>query len=95
MADGATFIAECRPVAEDQLDVWLDTSGQPKARAIAGIAHVEAVAFLHAEVEGCGRWSLALAEDLSSTRSESVRDEVDRGVDLFGMTASPKPPDEH
>lgn len=90
--DGTTFIGECRPVAEDQLDVWLETSGPPQARAIAGIARVEAVAFNHPEVEGCGNWSLALAEGLSPARGASIQEEVDRGVALFGMTASPKPP---
>jgi hypothetical protein len=90
LADGAAYQGECRPVAEDQLDVWLSTAEPPKARAIAGVASVEAVAFLHREVEGCGEWSLALADGLSASRAASIREEVDRGVERFGVTASPK-----
>lgn len=89
------YAVVCRPVAEWLTDVDLPTKpGEPKIKAIAGVARVQAVAVLANDEAGCGLWTLALAEGLSPETTASIEDEVARGVERFGVTASPVPHDD-
>lgn len=86
------YVMECVPVAEALVDVELPHEpGRRALRAITGVSSTQAVAVLWREPEGCGLWTLALAEGLSDETSTSIRDEVERGVQRFGVTASPVP----
>lgn len=90
-----TYTLVCRPVAEWLTDVDLpEKPGEPKVKAIAGVAHVQAVAVLANDEAGCGLWTLALADGLSPAMATSIEDEMARGVERFGVTASPVPHDD-
>jgi hypothetical protein len=90
-----TYALVCRPVAEWLTDVDLPRRpGEPKLKAIAGVAHVQAVAVLVDDAAGCGLWTLALADGLSPSAVTSIEDEMARGVERFGVTASPVPHDD-
>lgn len=95
MSDGTPYVVECRPVAEALVDVELPREEGARAiRAIAGVASVHGVAVLWKAPGGCGLWVLALADGITPEVAAAVRDEVARGVDRFGVTASPVPQDE-
>lgn len=86
------YALECVPVAEALVDIELPHEpGRRALRAIAGISSTQAVAVLWREPEGCGQWALAIADDLMDDTAASVREEVARGVERFGVTASPVP----
>jgi hypothetical protein len=90
--NGTTFDVSCAPVAEALVDVELPHPvGAPKIRAITGLWDQQAIAVLASDAQGCGIWVLGLAEGLSPQASRQIRDEVARGVDHFGVTASPVP----
>jgi hypothetical protein len=90
-----TFRVLCDPVAEALTDIDLPHhAGEPRIKAIAGIARVQGVAVFLNEPDGshgCGLWSLALVDGLSDATANSIRAEVRRGVDRFGVTATPIP----
>ena len=89
---GRTYDVECLPVAEALVDIELPhPAGQPKLRAITGLWDRQAVAVLANDAQGCGVWVLGLAEGLSEEASAAITDEVARGVEHFGVTASPVP----
>jgi hypothetical protein len=91
---GVHFEATCLPVAEALVDVDLPRGpGQPRIKAITGIAWSQGVAVLRNEAGGCGLWVLALADGLTPDTASSIRGEVSRGVERFGVTASPIPDD--
>jgi hypothetical protein len=86
------FDVSCEAVAEALTDVDLPHhAGEPKVKAIAGIARVQGVAVYLNEPDGCGLWALGLAGGLSAPTADAVRDEVSRGVRRFGVTATPIP----
>jgi hypothetical protein len=86
------FDVACDPVAEALTDIDLPHhAGEPKIKAIAGIARLQGVAVFLNEPNGCGLWALGLAEGLSPEADASVRGEVRRGVERFGVTATPVP----
>jgi len=88
----ARYLLECMPVAEALVDVELPHEpGRRTLRAITGVSSTQAVAVLWREPDGCGLWTLALAQGLSDETSTSIRDEIGRGVQRFGVTASPVP----
>jgi hypothetical protein len=89
--DGLTFDVGCTPVAEALVDIELSHAGQPKLRAIAGLWDRQAVAVLANDPKGCGVWTLAVARGLSDEARTHVEDETARGVEIFGVTASPVP----
>jgi len=91
-AMGITFDVRCTPVAEALVDVELPhTAGEPRLRAITGVWDHQGIAVLANDARGCGVWALGLAEGLSSEASAAIGDEVARGVERFGVTASPVP----
>ncbi len=91
-AMGITFDVRCTPVAEALVDVELPRpSGEPKLRAITGVWDHQGIAVLANDARGCGVWALGLANDLSPEASAAIGDEVARGVQHFGVTASPVP----
>jgi hypothetical protein len=92
--DGIRFEVGCAPVAEALVDIELPHSGQPKLRAITGLWDHQAVAVLANDPKGCGVWTLALADGLSDEARGEIRSEAARGVEDFGVTASPVPHDE-
>lgn len=92
--DGVRFDVGCEPVAEALVDIELPHAGQPKLRAIAGLWDRQAVAVLAYDPKGCGLWTLAIARGLSGDTETQIRDEVARGVEAFGVTASPVPRDD-
>jgi hypothetical protein len=86
------FDVTCDPVAEALTDVDLPHhAGEPKIKAIAGIARVQGVAVYLDEPSGCGLWALGLAGGLPPDAEAAVRGEVRRGVERFGVTATPIP----
>ena len=91
-AMGITFDVRCTPVAEALVDIELPRpAGQPRLRAITGVWDHQGIAVLANDARGCGVWALGLAEGLSSEASAAIGDEVARGVERFGVTASPVP----
>jgi hypothetical protein len=91
-AMGITFDVRCTPVAEALVDIELPRpAGQPRLRAITGVWDHQGIAVLANDARGCGVWALGLAEGLSSEASAAIGDEVGRGVERFGVTASPVP----
>jgi hypothetical protein len=76
------------------VDIELPHAGQPKIRAITGLWDHQAVAVLANDPKGCGVWTLALATTLSGEARQQIQDEAARGVEHFGVTASPVPHDE-
>ena len=89
---GRTYDVECLPVAEALVDIELPHPvGQPKLRAITGLWDRQTVAVLANDAQGCGVWALGLAEGLSEEAAAAITDEVARGVEHFGVTASPVP----
>jgi hypothetical protein len=92
VVEGITFDVSCSPVAEALVDIELPhPSGAPKIRAIAGLWDHQAVAVLANDASGCGVWTLGLAEGLSPEVATAITAEVERGVQDFGVTASPVP----
>jgi hypothetical protein len=91
---GLHFDVECMPVAEALVDIELPHTGQPPMRAITGLWDHQAVAVLANDPKGCGLWSLAVATGLSATTKTQIEQEVARGVEHFGVTASPVPRDD-
>ena len=92
LVEGTTYDVSCSPVAEALVDVELPhPSGGPKVRAITGLWDKQAVAVLANDATACGVWTLGLAESLSPETSAAIRGEVERGVQDFGVTASPVP----
>lgn len=89
--DGRSYRIECQPVAEALTDVVLGRDGGRPVRAIAGVSSTQGVAVLWRDPAGCGLFALALARDLSEDTAQLIRDEVARGVERFGVTASPIP----
>jgi hypothetical protein len=86
------FQVACDPVAEALTDIDLPHhAGEPKIKAIAGIARLQGVAVFLNEPNGCGLWALGLAEGLSPETDAAVRGEARRGVERFGVTATPVP----
>jgi hypothetical protein len=92
--DGIRFDVECMPVAEALVDIELPRAGQPKLRAITGLWDHQAVAVIANDPKGCGVWTLALADGLSEEARRQIQTEVARGVEDFGVTATPVPHDE-
>ena len=91
-AMGITFDVRCTPVAEALVDIELPRpAGEPKLRAITGVWDHQGIAVLANDASGCGVWALGLANDLSPEASAAIGDEVARGVEHFGVTASPVP----
>jgi hypothetical protein len=91
-AMGITFDVRCTPVAEALVDIELPRpAGQPRLRAITGVWDHQGIAVLANDARGCGVWALGLADDLSLEASAAIGDEVARGVERFGVTASPVP----
>jgi hypothetical protein len=91
-AMGITFDVRCTPVAEALVDIELPRpTGEPRLRAITGVWDHQGIAVLANDARGCGVWALGLAEGLSSEASAAIGDEVARGVQRFGVTASPVP----
>ena len=91
-AMGITFDVRCTPVAEALVDIELPRpAGEPKLRAITGVWDHQGIAVLANDARGCGVWALGLANDLSPEASAAIGDEVARGVEHFGVTASPVP----
>ena len=91
-AMGITFDVRCTPVAEALVDIELPRlAGEPKLRAITGVWDHQGIAVLANDARGCGVWALGLANDLSPEASAAIGDEVARGVERFGVTASPVP----
>jgi hypothetical protein len=91
-AMGITFDVRCTPVAEALVDVELPhPTGEPRLRAITGVWDHQGIAVLANDARGCGVWALGLAEGLSQEASAAIGDEVARGVERFGVTASPVP----
>lgn len=91
-AMGITFDVRCTPVAEALVDIELPRpTGEPRLRAITGVWDHQGIAVLANDARGCGVWTLGLAEGLSSEASAAIGDEVARGVERFGVTASPVP----
>ena len=91
-AMGITFDVRCTPVAEALVDIELPRlAGEPKLRAITGVWDHQGIAVLANDARGCGVWALGLANDLSAEASAAIGDEVARGVEHFGVTASPVP----
>jgi hypothetical protein len=88
---GIRFDVGCAPVAEALIDIELPHHGQPKMRAITGLWDHQALAVLRNDPKGCGVWTLALATDLSGATSRQIQEETARGVEIFGVTASPVP----
>jgi hypothetical protein len=91
---GIRFDVGCAPVAEALTDIDLPHRGQPKMRAITGLWDHQAVAVLANDPKGCGVWTLALASGLSAGTQQQIQDETAKGVEIFGVTASPVPHDE-
>jgi len=91
---GVQFDVECAPVAEALIDIELPHHGQPKMRAITGLWDRQAVAVLANDPKGCGLWALAVATELSAEAKAQIQEETARGVEIFGVTASPVPHDE-
>lgn len=93
-SDGTTYVLHCAAVPEALVDIELSRDpGRPAIRAIAGVSSTQGVAVLWKDPPGCGRWILGLAEGLSSQTARSIRDEMARGVERFGVTSSPAPVD--
>jgi hypothetical protein len=91
---GVRYEVACLPVAEAWVDIDLPREpGQPRIKAIAGVAWSQGVAVWWNDPGGCGLWALALADGLTPGTATSIRDEVERGVERFGVTASPMPDD--
>ena len=91
---GRTYDVECLPVAEALVDIELPhPAGQPRLRAITGLWDRQTVAVLANDAQGCGVWALGLAAAgvLSEEAAAAITDEVARGVEHFGVTASPVP----
>jgi hypothetical protein len=87
-----TFDVRCTPVAEALVDIELPRpAGEPKLRAITGVWDHQAIAVLANDARGCGVWALGLANDLSPEAAAAIGDEIARGVEYFGVTASPVP----
>jgi len=92
VVEGITYDVSCSPVAEALVDVELPhPTGEPKIRAITGLWDHQAVAVLANDAQGCGVWALGLAEGLSPEVAAAIDAEVGRGVEHFGVTASPVP----
>jgi hypothetical protein len=91
---GLHFDVQCTPVAEALVDIELPHEGQPAMRAITGLWAHQAVAVLANDPKGCGLWSLAVATGLSATTKTQIEEEAARGVEHFGVTASPVPRDD-
>lgn len=94
VSDGTTYHLECRPVPESLVDVDLPRETGRPIRAIAGVSSTQAVAVMWRDPTGCGQWVLALAEGLGADPGEAIRAEMARGIDRFGVTASPVPKEE-
>lgn len=90
---GVEYRLECRPVPEALIDVELPHDGSRPVKAIAGVSSTQGVAAMWRDPEGCGLWVLALAGDLTPATADAIREEMDRGVERFGVTASPVPKD--
>jgi hypothetical protein len=88
---GITFDVTCSPVAEALTDVDLPRHGQPKLRAITGLWDHQAIAVLANDPKGCGLWTLAIALGLTDRTRTEIEAEVERGIEHFGVTASPVP----
>jgi hypothetical protein len=87
-----TYEVMCTPVAEALVDVELPRdAGSPRTRAITGVWDAQAVAVLAGDPKECGVWALGLAEGLTVATAEAIQAEVMRGVERFGVTASPVP----
>jgi len=92
VAMGITFEVRCAPVAEALVDIELPhPAGEPRLRAITGVWDHQAIAVLANDAHGCGVWALGLANGVSPESSAAIVDEVARGVERFGVTASPVP----
>jgi hypothetical protein len=91
---GITFDVRCAPVAEALVDIPLPHRGQPKLRAITGLWDHQAVAVFARDRMGCGLWTLAIATGLTEATTSRIEAETARGVQIFGVTASPVPRDE-
>jgi hypothetical protein len=92
VVQGTNYDVACVPVAEALVDVELPhPPGQPKIRAITGLWDRQAVAVLANDAGRCGVWTLGLAEGLSADVAAAITGEVARGVERFGVTASPVP----
>lgn len=94
VSDGTTYRLECRPVPESLVDVDLPHDTGRPIRAIAGVSSTQAVAVIWRDPSGCGQWVLALTEGLASEIAKAIRDEMARGIERFGVTASPVPKEE-
>ena len=91
-SDGVTYLLECEAVPEVLVDIELPREpGRRAIRAIAGVSSSQGVAAMWRDPAGCGEWILGLAEGLSPETAGSIRDEMARGVERFGVTASPTP----
>jgi hypothetical protein len=88
---GIRFDVGCTPVAEALVDIELPRHGGPATRAITGLWDHQAIAVLANDPKGCGLWTLALATGLSAAAKTQIQDETSRGVEAFGVTASPVP----
>jgi hypothetical protein len=89
---GVTYDISCSPVAEALVDVELPRPpGAPRVRAITGLWDHQAIAVLANDAQGCGVWALGLAEGLSPEATAAITGEVERGLQDFGVTASPVP----
>lgn len=87
-----TYELRCEPVAEALVDIDLPRRpGQPKVKAITAVSWTQAVAVLWNDAPRCGLWALALADGLSEPTADLIRAEIARGVQAFGVTASPMP----
>lgn len=91
VSSGTTYRLECRPVPEALIDVDLPRETGRPIRAIAGVSSTQGIAVMWREPAGCGQWVLALANGLSGQAAGSIREEMERGVERFGVTASPVP----
>jgi hypothetical protein len=91
---GVDFDVGCTPVAEALVDIELPHRGRPKLRAVTGLWDHQAIAVLANDPRGCGVWTLALAAGLSEATRSAIERETARGVEIFGVTASPVPRNE-
>ncbi len=89
-----TFDVLCEPVAEALVDIELDVPSGPRVRAITGVAVIQALGVYGRDPTGCGEWQLAIARGLSPDVMQAIVEEVRRGVERFGVTASPVPREE-
>lgn len=91
VSSDTTYRLECRPVPEALVDIDLPRETGRPIRAIAGVSSTQGIAVMWREPTGCGQWVLALVEGLSTRTAGAIREEMARGVERFGVTASPVP----